>query len=257
LLTIGRISFIHNDPAFYYLEKNPAEGIRLVSAPPRELLSMIVSEKVDFAPISSVTIPQHSDLTIVPVLSVHSEGKALSAILMGRKGERRELRPGDRIAVTRHTETSMRMLEVLLRKRNIGAEFVNSNDASSDLLLEQAPFALVIGNEALAAAATNDDRIIFDLGEEWWNATGKSAVFAVSVMRRSFLAEKGGDADRIIELIKKSLKYGYENLEKVVSQAARKSDLPTSLLRDYFARLRLDYTQQAAEGYERLIDAIS
>ncbi len=257
MLRIGRISFIHNDPAFYYLERNPPKDVKLVSAPPRELLRLILRGAVDFAPISSVIIPQYSELSIVSALSVHCEGRALSAILMGRSGERRELRSGDKIAVTERTETAAKILEVLLRSRNVKTELVRSNHASPDLLLQQAPFALVIGNEALAAVAANDDRTIFDLGQEWWEATKKSGVFAVSVMRKRFLEDNRKEADRIIELIKQSLQYGYENLEEVVKQTAKKSNLPSGLLREYFNSLRLDYTKQVKDGYEYLINAIS
>jgi len=155
LLKIGRISFIHNDPAFYYLEHKPPNDVQLTSATPRELLKSLLREELDFAPISSIAIQQHHDqLTPVPALSVHSEGPAISTVVIARKDH--EIRDGSQIAITNYTETSARMLDAILRKKKIKTEFIQSNFTSIDQLLQEAPYALVIGNEALAAYAAKD-----------------------------------------------------------------------------------------------------
>jgi len=254
LLKIGRISFIHNDPAFYYLEHKPPNDVRLTSATPRELLKSLLREELDFAPISSIAIQQHRDqLTPVPALSVHSEGPAMSTIVIARKDHK--IRDGDQISITNYTETSARMLDVILRKKKINAEFIQSNFTSIDQLLQEAPYALVIGNEALAASAANDRRKIFDLGEEWWSITKQSAVFAVSAVRRGLL-EHQVDVDRIVSLVKESLEYGYANLGRIIDRTAEQSGFQPSLLAEYFRHLRLDYTQHVEKGYEYLVNTL-
>src|SRR5208283_6021406 len=247
---------IHNDPAFYYLEHKAPNDVQLISATPRELLKLLLREELDFAPISSIAIQQHRDqLTPVPALSVHSEGPALSTIVIARKDHQQEIRGGDQIAITNYTETSARMLDLILRGKKIKTEFIYSNFTSIDQLLREAPYALVIGNEALAASAANDRRKIFDLGEEWWSITKQPAVFAVSAVRRGLL-EHQGDVDRIVSLVKESLEYGYANLGRIIDRTAEQSGFQPSLLAEYFRHLRLDYTQHVEKGYEYLMNTL-
>ena len=255
LLKIGRISFIHNDPAFYYLEHKPPNDVQLTSATPRELLKSLLREELDFAPISSIAIQQHRDqLTPVPALSVHSEGPALSTIVIARKDHEQDIRDGDQIAITNYTETSARMLDAILRRKKIKTEFIQSNFTSIDQLLQEAPYALVIGNEALAASAANDRRKIFDLGEEWWSITKQPAVFAVSAVRTSLLERGRADAERILSLVRESLEYGYANLGRIIDHTAKQSGFQPSLLAEYFGHLRLDYTKRVEQGYEYLVN---
>ena len=257
LLKIGRISFIHNDPAFYYLEHKAPNDVQLISATPRELLKLLLREELDFAPISSIAIQQHRDqLTPVPALSVHSEGPALSTIVIARKDHQQEIRGGDQIAITNYTETSARMLDLILRGKKIKTEFIYSNFTSIDQLLREAPYALVIGNEALAASAANDRRKIFDLGEEWWLLTKQPAVFAVSAVRSSLLEHGRADAERIISLVRESLEYGYANLGQVIDYTAKQSGFQSTLLAEYFGHLLLNYTERVEQGYEYLVDAL-
>ena len=255
MLKIGRISFIHNDPAFYYLEHKPPNDIQLISATPRELLNSILHEELDFAPISSIAVHQHRDkLSPVPTLSVHSEGPALSTIVIARKDQEREIRDGDQIAITNYTETSARMLSAILRKKKINTVFINSSFTSIDQLLNEAPYALVIGNEALSVS--NDRRKILDLGEEWWSITKHPAVFAVSAVRTSLLEQRRADAERIISLVKESLEYGYANLGQVIDHTAQQSGFQPNLLAKYFTHLRLDYTKRVEQGYEYLMNRL-
>jgi len=255
LLKIGRISFIHNDPAFYYLEHKPPNDVQLTSATPRELLKLLLREELDFAPISTIALQQHRDqLTPIPALSVHSEGPALSTIVVSRKDH--EIRDGDQIAITNYTETSARMLDVILRKKKIKTEFIQSNFTSIDQLLQEAPFALVIGNEALAAYAAKDRRKIFDLGEQWWSITRQPAVFAVSAIRTSLLERGKASVEIILSLVRESLEYGYANLGQVIDHTAKQSGFQPSLLAEYFEHLRLDYTKRVEQGYEYLANTL-
>jgi chorismate dehydratase len=253
LLKIGRISFIHNDPAFYYLEHKSPNDAQLTSATPRELLNALLREELDFAPISTIALQQHQEqLTPVPVLSVHSEGPALSTIVIARKDH--EICDGGQIAITNYTETSARMLDLILRKKKIKTKFIQSKFTSIDQLLQEAPYALVIGNEALAAYAANDPRKIFDLGEQWWSITRQPAVFAISAVRTSLLERRRADVERILTLVRESLEYGYANLGQVIDHTAKQSGFQPSLLAEYFEHLRLDYTKRVEQGYEYLVN---
>ena len=255
LLRIGRISFIHNDPAFYYLEKGRLNDVLIKSATPRELLELLLREELDFAPISSIALHEHRDkLTPVPALAVHSEGPARSALLIARKDQPEVLGDGEKIAITNYTETSAGMLRVLLRKKNINADFIQSKFTSAKQLLQEAPYALVIGNEALA---TFDDygQKIFDLGEEWGSITQQPAVFALSAIRFGLL-EHSETVDRIVRLVRESLEFGYANLGQIIKNTAEWSRMSPDLLAEYFVSLRLDYTERAAKGYEYLVNML-
>ena len=257
MLKIGRISFIHNDPAFYYLEKASPNDVHLTSATPRELLKSLLHEELDFALLSSIAVHQHRDqLALVPALSVHSEGPALSAIVVARSDQRREIRDGDQIAVTNYTETSARMLDAIFQKKKIVPELIQSSFTSIEQLLQEAPYALVIGNEALMAYATGDRRKIFDLGEEWLKITKQPAVFAVSAVPMNLLKRREDDANRIVSLVRESLEYGYANIGRIIDRTAERTGFKPPLLAEYFSHLRLDYTKRVEQSYEFLVDAV-
>jgi predicted solute-binding protein len=145
------------------------------------------------------------------------------------------------------------MLHLLLRKRRINADFIQSNFTSVRQLLQEAPYALVIGDEALAC--NNYGQKIFDLGEEWWSITQQPAVFAVSAIRSNLL-ERSDIADRIIDLVRESLEYGYANLGQIIEHTATRCGLQPGLLAEYFVHLRLDYTARVARGYEYLVNML-
>ncbi|MCL4436789.1 MAG: menaquinone biosynthesis protein [Thaumarchaeota archaeon] len=249
MLRIGRISFIHNDPAFYYLEKNTPDDVKIISATPRELLNLLLQDHIDFAPISSVSLAAagSEELVAVPAMSVHSKGPILSAgVVSSRtpKHQRDSIRSGDRISVTEYTETSARMLEAILRARKIEeVTFLKSNYTKSNDLLSEAPLALLIGDEALKTCTGNEEAVmIFDIGEEWWRTMGKPAVFAVSAMRRKWVDENPKETNRILNLVRTSVQYGYSNLDEIIRETASRSDLPKELIAKYFRCVRLDYS---------------
>ncbi|MCL5318931.1 MAG: hypothetical protein M1503_11830 [Thaumarchaeota archaeon] len=264
MLRIGRISFIHNDPAFYYLEKNTPDDVKIVSAAPRELLHLLLQDRIDFAPISSVSLADagSEELVAVPAMSVHSKGPILSAgVVSSRIPEhyRASIRSGDRISVTEYTETSARMLEAVLRARKIDdVTFLKSNFTKSNDLLAEAPLALLIGDEALKTCADDEEAVmIFDIGEEWWRTMRKPAVFAVSAMRRKWVDENPKETNRILNLVRTSVQYGYSNLDEVTRETASRSDLPKELIAKYFRCVRLDYSAEVQVSLSHLINTLN
>jgi predicted solute-binding protein len=256
---------MHNDPAFYYLEKNTPSDVEIISAAPRQLLHLLLQGSVDFAPISSVNLAaagRSEELVAVPAMSVHSKGPVLSAgVASSRTPERHKdsIRRGDTISVTEYTETSLKMLEAILKARNIvDVTFLKSKFTTSHDLLSEASLALLIGDEALRTCGNDEEAVmIFDIGAEWWRIMKKPAVFAVSAMRRKWVNENPEETRRILNLVKSSVQYGYSNLDEVTDETAGRSDIPKELIAKYFRCIQLNYSADVQDGLSHLINVLN
>ncbi len=255
---------MHNDPAFYYLEKNTPDDVKIVSAAPRKLFHLLLQGRIDFAPISSVSLAAagREELVAVPAMSVHSKGPVLSAgVVSSRAPERYKdsIRSGDSISVTEYTETSAKMLEAILKERKIdNITFLKSKSTNTNDLLAESPLALLIGDEALKTCMDDNKEavMIFDIGAEWWRTMRKPAVFAVSAMRRKWVDEHPEEANRILNLVRVSVKYGYSNLDEVTRETASRSDISKEIISKYFRCVRLNYDKDVQDGLSHLINIL-
>lgn len=190
-----------------------------------------------------------NQLQIVPVMSVHSVGPSLSSIVVSRTGK--NIEDGDLVAVSGYTETSVEMLRVILSTWNTRAKLERFPGIHGWGLLDKAPFALLIGDEALRARMTDLD-ITLDIGEAWLKITNSPAVFAVSAVTKSSLMENKEKVRKASDLLRKALESRWKTIHKVISETSQKYSLPQDLLSDYFQRIRLDFSRGVRRGLDEL-----
>ncbi len=155
---------------------------------------------------------------------------------------------GARIGITEESNTSVRLLRVLLELRDgiRPAEYVRGLRDESDAFL-------VIGNEALRrnTTATPAFPYRYDLATEWWNWTGLPFVFALWAVRRSLPEETKG---QLAELLERSFVLGMSQIDQIAAEFAGElgaREVLASYLRNFHYRLESE-EMKGFEEFRRL-----
>ena len=106
------------------------------------------------------------------------------SVLLLSNGPLRRL-PPDPIAVTGSSDTSILLLEILLRESLGRTNLLVRTELPAREALRRYPAHLVIGDEAIRAAVDGVAPHVTDLGEWWRRETGKPFVFALWIATRS------------------------------------------------------------------------
>jgi len=186
-LRVGRIPYANLVPIFHALTTHfSLEGIRFVSGDPAELNRKLRAGRLDISPSSSIEYAMHPDRYVLcPDISVSSRTKVMSVVLLSNVPLKSL--PDGPIAMTRASDTSVVLLEILLReflgKRN---RLVRTAFPPGEALRRH-PAYLAIGDEALQAGLSGTARHVADLGELWRRETGTPFVFALWIVSRKAL----------------------------------------------------------------------
>ncbi len=230
MLRVGKFGLVNNFLPYYFLR-----GYRVISASPKEMASMLLEGKIDYAPVPAYFYLKNSERLRHYTFCVASDGEVLSVIVVSRNG-----RIGDKIAVTSETMTSVNLLKILLAEKGLNVRLIPSEHSRADDLLRLADSALVIGDEAIKARMIY--RVAMDLGEEWKDLTGYPMVFGISASLKDVNAEK---VDR--DLIN-SVRLGMERIGEVVKKASEEFKLPEEFLEKYFKVLVYELGSREMKG---------
>ncbi|TFH31426.1 MAG: futalosine synthase, partial [Deltaproteobacteria bacterium] len=159
-------------------------GVSFVDGHPSELNRKLRDGDLDLAPSSSIEYAVHPDRYLLcPDISISSKRRVMSVLLLSN-GPLRRL-PPDPIAVTGSSDTSITLLEILLRESLGRTNLLVRTELPAREALRRYPAHLVIGDEAIRAAVDRVAPHVTDLGEWWWRETGKPFVFALWIASRS------------------------------------------------------------------------
>ena len=228
---LGIINFIHSDPLFQAIEDKSLA----YRDTPKKLLEMLLNGKINCAMISLLEYFRHKDsLEIVESATIHSKNATMSTLLVSREPGIREPM---KIAVTEHTKTTAFYLELVLKKLDIRYELLWSQKRDAASLLDEAEYALVIGDEALKVFSSHYN-IIWDVGSQFSSTYSKMPVFSVTVKR------KGVDcSEELRQLDTAILGYG-QFAEGFAQEDGKKLGIDPSVLRQYFRTIKHDFNSE-------------
>ena len=227
---IGLINFTHSDPLYSAF---PEKDLVLRDTP-KNLLASILKGEIGCGMISLFEYFENRDaLELVESATIHSMKGTMSTLLVSRTGR---LKKSMRIAITEHTRTTAVYLELILQKINIDYEFVWSSEREAEALLDEAEYALVIGDEALRVYGTTL-RIIWDIGFQFSSIFSLMSVFSVTVKR------KGTDCTKEAENLEIAIRDSPAHTESCVEVDSEKLGLPAEILRQYFRTIRYDFNR--------------
>jgi chorismate dehydratase len=189
-LRVGRILYANLIPIFHALTTHFfLEGVRFVPGTPSELNRMLRSGRLDISPSSSIEYAMHPDRYLLcPDISISSRSKVMSVLLLSNDPLKKL--PDGPIAVTRASDTSVVLLEILLRESPGKRNPLVRTALSPGEALRRHPAFLAIGDEALQARLSGTARHVTDMGEWWRRETGKPFVFALWIVSRDAIPRR-------------------------------------------------------------------
>ena len=166
-LRVGRIPYANLVPIFHGLATGSVPGgVSFVDGHPSELNRMLRDGELDLSPSSSIEYAVRPDRYLpCPGISISSRRRVMSVLLLSN-GPLRRL-PPDPIAVTGTSDTSITLLEILLRESLGRANLLVRTELSPREALRRYPAHLVIGDEAIRASLAGVAPHVTDLGA-WW-----------------------------------------------------------------------------------------
>lgn len=240
-MRFGSIPFVNMAPYYHFLSARWLEEQQVTSASPRQLGALAKTGRLDAAPFSyadGLELVAGGEFEWLGSMGVAGFGPIRSILLVGAAGASEVA--GMDVAVSPHTATTVRLLEVWLRQlhgvrdyRLVGPE-------------EPARLRLLIGDEALRR---NLERSRWepqiDLSAEWTAWTGKPFVFARWAIRRN-LPDR--DKHRLAASVRSALDLGLADLDDVARAQSERCGLRQEDLLAYLKGIRFKLGPEELSG---------
>ena len=233
-------------PLFYFLpKKHPL--YELFVAEPAGHNKMLEQGQIDMAPVSSFAYAQHwQEYAILPNLSVTNYGW-VGSILLFSKVPLEEL-DHKTVALTNQSATSINLLKIILfHYLGIEAAFLTMPPDLSEMMA-RADAALLIGDSAIKANATNHGYLVFDLGHEWRRLTGYPMTFSVWAYTRRLIEECPAELLAVYQILLRAKQQALENFSCIIEASKQLVGLDDAFWQDYFSRFNYDLSPLAIEG---------
>lgn len=245
VLRIGRIPYANLLPIFHALEARfSLDGVRFVTGAPSELNRKLRAGLLDLSPSSSIEYGKFPDrYLLVPGLSVASRSKVMSVVLLSN-GPLRSL-PADPVAVTAASDTSVVLLEILLREFLGKRNRLVRTTLSPVEALQKYPAYLAIGDAAIRATLEGTASHATDLGAWWRKETGLPFVFALWIVSRAALGAKGEVLRRFGGMLLAAKKAARDLVRGNAHEAIGPAWIPAAWRAEYWRNLSYDLDEEA------------
>ncbi|MCX5718512.1 MAG: menaquinone biosynthesis protein [Nitrospirae bacterium] len=216
-LRIGKIAYTNLFPIFYMLEKGNLSEYEIIDGFPSALNRMLRNGEIDISPSSSIEYLRYPDYyTIIEGHSISSKGPIRSIFLFSKRPI--EELEGMTILTTSQSETSVGLLDIILKKFYKIACSLQPINGLSDLRSNEKEAFLLIGDDALKAKKTIFDMYVYDLGDVWYKHTGLPFVFALWIARKDSHSEKPELFEKFIHDLNTAKKIALEHLDEIAKE---------------------------------------
>ena len=248
---VGHIQFLNCLPIYWGLvHSNALLDLELVKDSPERLSEQLVAGTLDIAPITFVEFLRHSeDLVVLDGLAVGSDGPVMSCNLVSQVPF--EQLDGERVALGSTSRTTVQLAKLLLRERFHVAPEYYTCPPDLNIMMQEAPGAVLIGDPALRAALYDVPRLglrMLDLGEAWKDWSGLPMVFAVWAVRRDYLAAHPELVREVHRGFLHSRDLALAEVDKVAAQVARWEVFDAAALERYFTTLDFSFGPRQLAG---------
>jgi chorismate dehydratase len=222
---VGAVNYLNTKPLICDLEQL-APGIDLRLEVPSRLADLLAAGQLDVALIPAVEYFRAGGYSVVPGLSIASNGPVLSVTLFSRV----EWPAVRRVALDVGSRTSAALTQILLRKRyGVRPEIapLPMDAAAEDM---DADAVLLIGDRAMRACLPGF-RHAFDLGQEWRDWTGLPFVYAFWAVR------EGADLGPVAEALHEAKRRGLASVGPIAAREAPRLGLDAGFCRRYLSNI--------------------
>jgi aminodeoxyfutalosine synthase len=223
---IGKIPYLNSVPFYADFEKRQFKILPIV---PRRMGELSAAHQIDAGIFSLMNyLSQEEDLELMNYC-IATRDQVKSVMLFSKEGWG-DLE-GKRIGVTDDTATSIRLLQVLLKKKyGVQASLVRMHSGVNDH--SEFDAVLLIGDDALRRNKFGlpGFELVFDLAKEWYEWQKLPFVFAVWALRKSLPPEKKSELKLVLE---SSLEQNESKLDRVGALHGKQIGLTPSEVREY------------------------
>lgn len=216
---------------------------------PTGLNKAIGDGEIDVAPISSFAYGELADrLVLMPNLSVSATQEVKSILFFHRKPL--HALNNSTIALTNASATSVNLLKVIMKKFYGCSPHYITTQPDLASMLAVADAALLIGDDALTAAASlgESDIQVTDLAALWREHTGYGMTFAVWAIREEVVEQATAQISALYQAFLVSKAEGIAHLQPIVDRAVRELGGSASEWDSYFRTITYDFGPEMQQG---------
>ncbi|MFZ5816040.1 MAG: menaquinone biosynthetic enzyme MqnA/MqnD family protein [Bacillota bacterium] len=245
---LGYIDYLNCLPVYFGIEQRAVDlEAELFKGPPVAMNQAFLRGELDVTPISSIEYARNAErCVIMPNLSISADGRVASILLFHRR-PLVELN-GRPVALTASSATSVVLTRIILQERYGVRPDYRTAPPDLTAMLREHEAALLIGDDALAAALKHPEIPVVDLGAEWKAMTGHPMVYALWVARREFADANPDAMRRVARLFTASQDFAWANRPAMVADAMRRRPFPRDVVEDYFDLIRHDFSPRYRRG---------
>ena len=250
ILRIGEIPFANLFPIFYMLKTgSELSGYEFIEGVPSDLNRKIREGLIDISPSSSIEYLRHPDrYELIENHSISSKGPVGSILLFSKKTI--ETLDGAAVLTSSQSETSVALIQVVLKKfYGLDCRFQSSDRSLKDALQSESAY-LLIGDEALREALQWPGIHIYDIGDLWYRHTGMPFTFALWIARKDCCTAKNTLYNRFISDLNKAKLSALSNLETVATACPFKDMFTEEALISYWKGISFDFTDEHKKGFD-------
>jgi len=224
-IRIGAVNYLNTKPLIYNLEQLAPDADLILDVPSR-LADMLARGELDVGLIPVIEYFRGGTYSMVPDISIASNGPVLSVTLFSRSPWS-EIR---RVALDEGSRTSAALAQVLLRRRYGLKPELMQLPLDTEAENVDADAVLLIGDRAMRACLPGFAHA-YDLGQEWHDWTSLPFVYAVWAVR------EGVDLGPVAEALRESKRLGCTRIGPIAAHEAPRLHLDAGFCRRYLANI--------------------
>jgi chorismate dehydratase len=241
------IAYANLFPIFHMLQKKcDCSAYEFIEGVPSDLNKKIRNGEIDISPSSSIEYLKDSGrYDLIEDHSISSKGPVKSILLFSKRPI--DKLDGVRVLVSSQSETSVALLEIIIRKFYEMDCQLESASVSVEQAMRSHSAYMLIGDQALLEAVRWKQHYLYDLGQLWYEHTGLPFTFALWIVRKDRTA--GG---RLFEKFKSDLARSKQaaltDLRTVAAASPLRHLLSEEELVSYWQGISYDFGEEHKKG---------
>jgi chorismate dehydratase len=247
-LRVGKIPYANVYPVYRALgQLLPPGAVEFVEGHPRELNRMLREGRLDISPSSSIEYAGNPGrYLLVPDLSIAARERVMSVLLLSNRPP--ESLPEGPIALTEASDTSVVLLEILVRQFLRKDNPLVRSPLPAEEALRRFPACLAIGDAAIRASLDRVAPCVTDMAEWWRRETGKPFVFALWIVSRKAVETNGEALRSFVRTLLSAKALARRSIEREADAPIGPDWIPPAFRQAYWDNLSYDLGEAEREG---------
>ena len=239
---VGLHDFINSKPILHAFEHGLIETpFELVIDTPARLADRFRDGELDIALIPSIEYARIPEAVILPTFCIASLGRVGTVLLFSELG----IEDIESVCVDQKSRTSVAMLQILFKEMYRKDITLTTGEDDPAMMLRSADAGLVIGDNAFGI--DHDKYVVHDLGELWFEYSGRPFVHAV------LCARQGTHWDAAIAALEEAKRVGLKSKELVARQEGKTAEQVETFIDYLNARIFYDLGESERDGLQHFL----